>query len=502
MIWIIYQVVKTTSLINTSENHTQLYMYHYFYKITNLINECYYVGIHSTENLDDKYAGSGVALRKAYKEFKKENFKKEILKFFDSREELSEYEKQYIKENKCLVDSSCYNIYPGGDAYDIVGHVTLKNALNGKIAIYDKTDEYVIQLRKDGILVPPSKGLTIYRNTITGETEVLQKRSKETALRLEKGEIEPINKGKTTYFNLETGLKEFASTDDPRIKEGILVGHTKGFIPYFNTITGKCECVSIDDSRIKEGILVSPNKNKGQFTEVSTGKRLALLTTSKETKRLLEEGKIVPFSKGKISVYDNENKCYRQVENNKENKEKIKLGIYIRPTAGKACYIDKESGKKLHLDINAEETKRLLNDGKIESVNLNRTTFRNKDGKIISLDVNAEETKTMLESGEITGALKGKIKIIKLSGEKATCYPEEFEEKKKEGWFKGDRIYKCYKDGQEKIILKEDIVNYYEEGWSFDIKNIRMIRLDKVRVMVSLNKIRNRLQKGWTYHKE
>lgn len=154
------------------------------------------------------------------------------------------------------------------------------------------------------------------------------------------------------------------------------------------------------------------------------------------------------------------------------------------------------------MDINAEETKRLLNDGKIESVNLNRTTFRNKDGKIISLDVNAEETKTMLESGEITGALKGKIKIIKLSGEKATCYPEEFEEKKKEGWFKGDRIYKCYKDGQEKIILKEDIVNYYEEGWSFDIKNIRMIRLDKVRVMVSLNKIRNRLQKGWTYHKE
>ena len=477
-------------------------MYHYFYKITNLINECYYVGIHSTENLDDKYAGSGAALRKAYKKYKKENFKKEILKFFNTREELSEYEKQYIKENQCLVDSSCYNIYPGGDAHDIVNHVTLKNVLNGKTATYDNRDEYVIQLRKDGVLVSPSKGMKVYRNIITGETEVLQKRSKETILRLEKGEIEPINKRKTTYFNLETGLKEFASTDDPRIKEGILVGHTKGFIPYFNTITGKCECVSVDDPRIKEGILISPNKNKGQFTEVSTGKRLALLTTSEETKRLLTEGKIVPFSKGKISVYDNENKCYRQVENNKDSKEKIKLGIYARPTAGKACYIDKESGKKLHLDINDAETKRLLAEGKIESVNLNKTVFRTKDDKKVLLNINDEETKRMLESKEIFGLVKGRVKIIKITGEKSICYPEELEEKKKEGWFPGTRLYKCYKDNQEKIIKKEDIVDYYEDKWSFDIKSIRMVRPDKVRVMVDLNKIRNRLQKGWSYHKD
>ena len=39
--------------------------YHYFYKIENIINGFYYYGIHSTNNLNDGYMGSGRKLKRA-----------------------------------------------------------------------------------------------------------------------------------------------------------------------------------------------------------------------------------------------------------------------------------------------------------------------------------------------------------------------------------------------------------------------------------------------------
>ena len=52
-------------------------MYHYFYKITNKLNNHYYYGIHSTDNLNDGYMGSGRKLRRAINKYKK--VKKEYL---------------------------------------------------------------------------------------------------------------------------------------------------------------------------------------------------------------------------------------------------------------------------------------------------------------------------------------------------------------------------------------------------------------------------------------
>jgi hypothetical protein len=87
--------------------------YNYFYKITNLVNGKYYYGIHSTDNLDDGYLGSGITIRRAIEKYGKENFEIEFVKFFDTRNELVEYEKQNITEEQVL-DKMCYNECVGG----------------------------------------------------------------------------------------------------------------------------------------------------------------------------------------------------------------------------------------------------------------------------------------------------------------------------------------------------------------------------------------------------
>ena len=87
--------------------------YHYIYKTTNLKNGKFYVGMHSTNNLDDGYLGSGDRLRRSIRKNGKENFKLEILEFLPNRNSLSLREKELINES-LLKDPMCLNLKPGG----------------------------------------------------------------------------------------------------------------------------------------------------------------------------------------------------------------------------------------------------------------------------------------------------------------------------------------------------------------------------------------------------
>ena len=88
--------------------------YHYLYKTTNLKNGKFYVGIHSTNDLNDGYLGSGKYLRNSIYKYGEENFKREILEFFESRIKLFEREKNLVNED-LIKDPMCMNLRIGGE---------------------------------------------------------------------------------------------------------------------------------------------------------------------------------------------------------------------------------------------------------------------------------------------------------------------------------------------------------------------------------------------------
>lgn len=88
-------------------------MVHYVYKITNLKNGMFYIGKHSSNKIDDDYMGSGKLIQRAIAKHGIENFKKEILKHFESAEEALEYERSLV--TPAIVErKDTYNLTMGG----------------------------------------------------------------------------------------------------------------------------------------------------------------------------------------------------------------------------------------------------------------------------------------------------------------------------------------------------------------------------------------------------
>lgn len=98
--------------------------YYYIYKLTNLVNDKIYVGKHSTEDLDDGYMGSGKLVQLAEKKYGLDSFKKDILCFCDSEEELNRKEAEIVNE-EFLKRDDVYNLKLGGDGgWDHVNNLT------------------------------------------------------------------------------------------------------------------------------------------------------------------------------------------------------------------------------------------------------------------------------------------------------------------------------------------------------------------------------------------
>lgn len=89
-------------------------MFLYLYKIENLLDGKYYIGVHKTSNLDDGYFGSGKRLHKAISKYGIEYFKKNILQFFDNESDMFNAEASIVNE-EFVRDRQTYNMKVGGN---------------------------------------------------------------------------------------------------------------------------------------------------------------------------------------------------------------------------------------------------------------------------------------------------------------------------------------------------------------------------------------------------
>jgi hypothetical protein len=133
--------------------------YHYIYKITCLKNSRYYIGMHSTDNLEDGYFGGGKRIKNSVKKHGKDAHRKEILEFFENRELLRNREMELVNE-ELLNDPMCMNIALGGEggfpAECIEGEYHKKISSQGGKSTADR-------LKKDPELLEKHKNLSSER---------------------------------------------------------------------------------------------------------------------------------------------------------------------------------------------------------------------------------------------------------------------------------------------------------------------------------------------------
>ncbi len=153
----------------------------YLYKITNLINNKIYVGVHRTDNPNDDYMGSGHLILRAINKYGVDNFSKTILASFENREDAYRAEAEIVTP-KFLLREDVYNINRGGDGGRYYMNLTktaeqrTEHSRLGAAAIHSRTIE-----EKQATFDKISKALTgkKYRKGVKTAPEETSRKRKE-----------------------------------------------------------------------------------------------------------------------------------------------------------------------------------------------------------------------------------------------------------------------------------------------------------------------------------
>ena len=154
-------------------------IYHYIYKTICLITKRYYIGMHSTNDLEDGYLGSGKRLRNSIRKYSKENHIKEILEYLPNRKLLIEREFEIVN-NELIQDELCMNLMCGGTGGYISKENQIKRSIAGnkkhleKLKNDEKYKKDFCNKVKNGIL----KYLLTHKNSMCGKKHSIESKTK------------------------------------------------------------------------------------------------------------------------------------------------------------------------------------------------------------------------------------------------------------------------------------------------------------------------------------
>ena len=284
--------------------------YHYLYKTTNLINNKYYYGIHSTNNIDDGYLGSGTYLRRAIRKYGKDNFKREIIKMFDSREELVQAEIEIITET-VLKDKQNMNCQYGGEGFNTIGMVTVRDKNGVCFKVFCNDPRYL-----SGELI------SVVKNQVT------------------------VKDNNNNIFNVHIYDKRYLS--------GELNSITKNTI-LVKDINGNNFRININDERYLSGELISYTTGKIQVKDINGNN----LLVDKNDPRYLN-GELTHFFQGK-----------KHTDETKKKMSQSSKGMCVGEKNGSfgTCWITKDNENK---KIKKEELNHYLNNGWFKGRNIKK----------------------------------------------------------------------------------------------------------------------------------
>lgn len=374
---------------------------HYIYKITNLNptdSRKYYIGVRSTNHkspeADSKYMSSSTCLKKEIRQYGKDNFFKEILSIWETRD-LANLEEIRLH--------TLYNVSSNPEYYNISNATTSGFCTFGQITVIDSRDGKTKNVSKEDF-----DRYDYYTSTTKGKVTALDTRDG-TKKHVSKEDFEKydyyigLTKGSIVVTDTRDGIIKNVSKADFD-KYDYYVSITKGLVTAIDINTGEKKVVTTDEFKNDEN-LRGTNKNK--VTAFDTVEKINKFIDVE----LLDDKRYVSIIKNKIFVKN----LLTQKNEIISKSEFIKHGdLYEACSSNRTTVIDKTSGKKLSVSI--EEYK---NNNDYESLMINKATvIDTRDGKIKHVD------KEDFKKHEYYVSINSKkIEIYKDTGVLfATCY--------------------------------------------------------------------------------